>query len=389
MEWSMRVIISAGGTGGHLYPAIALADELKSLRSDTDILFFTGKSRLERELVWKSGYAARYLDVHGFKRKISLDFLRASVRASKGFLQASQFMRVFLPHIVVGCGGAVSAPVVMAARYCKIPTLIHEQNVIPGLTNRLLSRFASAIAISFEDSRTYFPGRKRVELTGNPIRRGVLDVSRKEALSTFDFDSRRKTLAVFGGSQGARTVNEAVISSYPFIRDRGIQILHLTGEGDYPYVSQRMSAVTKPTDRVVYRARPYLDQMGLAYAASDLVVTRAGATTVAELTAWGCPAILVPYPYAPRAHQERNARVLKAAGGAKIILNKELDGENLAGVICKFLFNEGMLDKMAQEMKNLGKPEAARHLAEMVLETAMKEEYPSDIIDREEELGYN
>ncbi|MFZ3062292.1 MAG: undecaprenyldiphospho-muramoylpentapeptide beta-N-acetylglucosaminyltransferase [Actinomycetota bacterium] len=370
----MRVIISAGGTGGHLYPAIALADELKSLRSETDILFFTGKSSLERELVWKSGYAARYLDVQGFRRKISLDFLRASVRASKGFLQASEFMGIFLPHIVVGCGGAVSAPVVMAARYRKIPTLIHEQNVIPGLTNRLLARFASAIAISFEDSRAYFPGRKGVELTGNPIRRGVLDVSREEALSTFDFDSRRKTLTVFGGSQGSRTINEAVISCYSLIRDRDIQILHLTGEGDYAYVSQRMSAVTKSTDRVAYRARPYLDQMGLAYAVSDLVVTRAGGATVAELTAWGCPALLVPYPYAPRAHQERNARVLKDAGAAEILLNKELNGENLAGAINKFLFDEAVLDKMGQKMKSLGKPEAARHLAEMVLETAMKEE---------------
>jgi len=370
MEWSMRVIISAGGTGGHLYPAIALADELKSLKSEIDILFFTGKSPLERELMWQSGYAARYLEVHGFRRKASLDFLRASIRASRGFLKASEFMKVFLPHIVVGCGGAVSAPVVMAARYHKIPTLIHEQNVIPGLTNRLLSRFARVIAVSFEDSRAYFPRRRRVECTGNPIRQGVLNVSREEAFSTFDLDSRRKTLTVFGGSQGARAINEAVIFSYPLIKDEDIQILHLTGEGDYPYVSRRMSSIRKPDDRVIYRAIPYLDRMGLAYAVSDLVIARAGATTVAELTAWGCPALLVPYPYAPSAHQEKNAKALKSAGAAEIISNKNLNGEKLASAISKFLFNEELLDRMGQNMKNLGRPEAGRRLAELVLETA-------------------
>jgi UDP-N-acetylglucosamine--N-acetylmuramyl-(pentapeptide) pyrophosphoryl-undecaprenol N-acetylglucosamine transferase len=373
MEWSMRVIISTGGTGGHLYPAIALADELKSLRSDIDIFFFTGKSPLERELMLKSGYPVRNLSVHGFRRKVSLDFLRTSIRASEDFLKASQFMRVFLPDIVIGCGGAVSAPVVMAARYHKIPTLIHEQNVVPGLTNRLLSKFASVIAISFIDSRAYFPNRKKTELTGNPIRQGVLDVSREEAFSAFDFDGRRKTLTVFGGSQGARTINEAVISCYHLIRDKDIQVLHITGEGDYSYVSQRMSSVKKSTDRLVYKARSYLDRMGLAYAASDLVLARAGATTVAELSAWGCPALLVPYPYAPRAHQERNAQVLKSAGAAEIIPNRELSGENLASAINQCLFNDEILARMGQNMKNLAKPKAARRLAELVLETAKSE----------------
>lgn len=292
-------------------------------------------------------------------------------------------MRRFLPHVVIGCGGAVTAPVVLAAFARRVPTVIQEQNVIPGLTNRLLGKVVRAIAVSFEESKSFFPRRKRVIVTGNPIRRIFLEASRLEAIEKLKLDPARKTLVILGGSLGAQVINEAALDAYPSLCQLDtLQIVHITGEKNFDNVSRKLSKLKGSHDKLIYEVIPYSDEIWLIYSAADLVLARAGASTVTELIALGKPALLVPYPYAPRAHQEKNARILEAQGGAKVIPNDDLKGETVVEAVKRYLYEESELEKMRMGMRALAKPQAARNLARLVNEVALDEKSTE-----EEEMG--
>ncbi len=282
-------------------------------------------------------------------------------------------MNQFAPSIVVGFGGAVSFPVVLAASRSNALTMIHEQNVVPGLANRLLSRVTDSIAVSYEESRPYFPKAKHIDFTGNPVRRWLFNVTKDEAYEKLGVDETRKTLVVFGGSQGAKAINEAVIQLYRGLRDRAdICIFHITGERDYKQVTEQINGEFKESDRIKYKAVPYLDEMGLAYLVSDLALCRAGAGTIAELTAFSVPAIIVPYPYAARHHQEVNAKVLVDRGAAMVINNDDLDSDKVIREVDSLLLDEGRLASMKVASKETGRPNAAVDLANLVIKKARK-----------------
>lgn len=272
------------------------------------------------------------------------------------------------PQVVIGFGGAVTYPVLRAAKRLGLPTLIHEQNIIPGAANRYLSRLVDVVTVSWEPAVRMFPRQTRVVVTGNPIRVAHLNVSRRQARKTLKLNEEGQVLTVFGGSQGARHINKAAVESYPkLIMVKDLNIMHLTGERDFDETVKAWSSAGS-SDRV--KLYPYLDEMGLAYRASDLFVCRAGASTLAELAAYGSPAILIPYPYASNDHQTKNAAVFEAAGAAVVIKDEALDADTLIEATTTLLGNTGLLQAMRAAMSKLGHTDAAARLAGLIVEVA-------------------
>ncbi len=279
--------------------------------------------------------------------------------------------------MVVGMGGYASFPTMAAAIILRVPCLIHEQNVLPGLANRVLGRFVSKIAVSFPETEKFFPCGK-VFLTGNPVREEIIrnlgsETKRKEALSYFNLELERKTLLIFGGSQGARRLNEAFLEAYDkFRNETGLQIILATGINQYEIFKERFEQIKNLSDKLLCQCFPYIERMNLAYAVSDLVLSRAGAITLAELTTSGIPAILVPYPYASGGHQEKNARYLEKQGAAKLLLDEDLNGESMLQAVSSLIYDEEALGKMRMNMLSIGKPDAAKELAKQVEKLARK-----------------
>lgn len=322
------IVIAAGGTGGHLYPGIALAQEL-SARGVRPV-FAVRENDVCRPIVTADGCSCEAIPARGMPRRLSpavFSFLYAQAR---GLFAARALLRRLRPAAVVGMGGYISFPVIAAARLMGIPTMIHEQNVMPGLANRVLARFVNRVAVSFPESARYFPRRATV-VTGNPVRRSLCGIDRAGALQRLHLPAGKFTILVFGGSQGAAAVNSVVAGAWDHVpadvRGR-LQFIHAAGPGDHERVA------------VLYREKnipgvvvPYLMNIGDAYAAADLVISRAGATTVAELGILGVPAILIPYPFATADHQSYNARVLAASGQASVIPERDLTAQSLAARI--------------------------------------------------------
>lgn len=365
----MRVIISGGGTAGHVYPGLALAAALQRTKKDLDILFVGTSTGLEATLVPQAGYDFKAIEAKGLPRKPSFKAFGTFLSAGKGTIEAANLLRHFKPDIVVGMGAYVSLPVVGAAVLLHIPTVVHEQNAIPGLVNRVLGRVASAVAVSYPHMAEFFPRGKRVEVTGNPIRREILTAHREAAIKGLGLDLKRKTLLVFGGSRGAQKINEAVVEAYDTWRHNdGLQIVHATGKINYELVKRAIEDIQRGDDRLRYEALPYIDDMSIAYAGSDLLVCRSGATTIAEVTAIGLPAIIIPYPYATDNHQEKNARSLKDTGAAEVILDRELSGLALCEMVDLLLLDEERLRAMTAASLAFGKPDADENLAALVFE---------------------
>jgi UDP-N-acetylglucosamine--N-acetylmuramyl-(pentapeptide) pyrophosphoryl-undecaprenol N-acetylglucosamine transferase len=370
----MKVIISGGGTAGHLYPGLALAETLRSTEEAADILFVGTKKGLESKVIPESGYAFKAIEVLGFKRKLSISSIKAFFCLISGVIRSLLIVNEFKPDVVVGLGGYVCVPVVAVSAFKKIPVLIHEQNAVPGLANRLLSRKADVVAVSFSSSEDFFSHAKKVVLTGNPVRAEILN-SKKSEYGKFDLDPARKTLFIFGGSRGAERINQAAIDAYPLFKgEDSLQIIHSTGKMNFGRVTAEMDRIRSCDDKLVYRCYPYLDQIGLAYSVSDLVVCRAGATTLAEITALGKAAILVPYPYATEDHQKKNGEILEKAGAAKLISDDELDGPRLFQEVTKVMFDSKLLKKMGEASQGLSCPDAAKRMLNLVLEIARSRE---------------
>lgn len=365
----MKVIVAGGGTGGHVYPGLALADRLRSDHGAA-VEFIGSPSGPEAQLVPDAGYPFHPVDAAPLYREVSRRAARApfvalrSVRASRPFLVGAD--------VVVGVGGYVSVPPGLAARRAHVPLVLHEQNAVPSLSNRLLARRAVAVGLTFEDARERMPGRAPATLTGNPVRASILSVPARraelaaEARSAFGFDPQLTTVVVFGGSQGALHLDETIAGALPLLADRhDLQFLVLTG-ADHAKVVAGPAAGGAPRTHVL----PFLDRMELAYAVADLAVTRSGATSIAEMTVCGIPMLLVPYPFATENHQEANARELERTGAAAVELDTDLTAEGLANRITVLVDERERRGAMATASRAWGRPDADVALAELVVGAA-------------------
>jgi UDP-N-acetylglucosamine--N-acetylmuramyl-(pentapeptide) pyrophosphoryl-undecaprenol N-acetylglucosamine transferase len=366
----MRVVVGTGGTAGHVLPALAVAGRLRD-RLGADVVFVGRAEGQEATLVPAAGFPLEPVEALPFGRKVSLSTLRAPLAALRAARRSLAIVRG--ADVVVGMGGYVSVPVSLAARRERVPLVLHEQNALPGLANRLAARWAGTVALSFAETADRFPRRVQTVVTGNPVRGSIVRVAAQrevlaaEAERELDLDPGRRTVVVFGGSQGALRLNRAGVELCAMLADRGdLQMLLLTGPRHHEEVRSRLSAAGS----LLVRTLPFLDRMELAYAAADLVVARAGATTVAELAVCGLPAILVPYPYATGRHQEANARALGRAGGATVLLDDAATGGALAQRLQTLLDDAGRLLSMARAARRFGRPEAADALADVTAAAA-------------------
>lgn len=356
-----RIIIAGGGTGGHLFPGIAVARELEMMFEKPGILFVVGHKRIESEILSHYGYKVASIDVEGLKGRGWKKGLKVLIKLPKSIFQSVSLIRDFSPALVLGMGGYSAGPACLAAKFLGLKTAIHEQNSYPGLTNRLLSRIVDRIFISFETSREGFKPRPSV-LTGNPVRNELFTSDGKKAEH-----SDRFTILVVGGSQGARAVNRAFAEALVSLNKKGKypEVIHQTGKIDHEQVLEDYRCKNLKGEVV-----PFIEDMVNAYNRADLVVSRAGATTVFELAASGKPSVLIPYPHAANNHQEMNALSLVKAGGAEMIRQKDLTGEVMARVLTKYMDDRQALNEMGKNAQKIGRPDAAKIIVDQLLEMA-------------------
>ena len=357
----MNIVIAGGGTGGHLFPALAIAGELKRRFDDVKITFVGTVKGIEAKIVPKEGYDVRFIRSEGLVGNNVYRTVRSILKVPLSLKDSYMILKDLNPDLVFGVGGYSSGPVLMCAKLMGIPTMIHEQNSLPGFANRVLGKFVDTIAVTYHESINYF-SREKTYLTGNPVRDEILKGEKERGYNIFSLDRNLFTIFVFGGSSGATHINKAVGEALVYLepfRD-SIQFLHQTGERDY-------SAVVK-----IYRSRefkgtvvPFAYEMADAYKVADLIISRAGATTLAELTATGKAAILVPYPYAAGNHQEVNARKLLDIGAARMILDRDLNGKTLSDLIKYMLEDPDAIAEMERTSKSLGSPDATKKVVEL------------------------
>jgi len=356
---TLRVIIAGGGTGGHLFPGIAVARELEKRFENSEILFVIGRQRMESEILSRYGYKVESISVEGMKGRGWKKGLSVIAGLPKSFFQSISVIKRFLPNFVLGVGGYSSGPFCLAARFKGIPTAIHEQNSYPGLTNRLLSGFVDRVFVSFEKSKAHLKG-KDLFLTGNPVREELFSDDRVEQKNQEEF-----TILVVGGSQGAMAINKVFAESLEYLNaeKRFPSVIHQTGKADFERAEND------------YRNRglkgelnPFIQDMNTAYNRADIVVSRAGATTIFELAALGKPSVLIPYPFATNQHQEINARSLVSVGGAEMIIESDLTAKGMAQTIIKYMDNRSDLEEMAARAKKMGRRDAAKVIADQLLD---------------------
>jgi UDP-N-acetylglucosamine--N-acetylmuramyl-(pentapeptide) pyrophosphoryl-undecaprenol N-acetylglucosamine transferase len=359
----MRLLLAGGGTGGHLFPGVAIAEELRARAPDAAIKFVGTRRGIEARVLPAAGWDVDFIEVSGLKTVGLLGAIRGLFRLPRALLQARRVLRAFRPDVVIGVGGYASGPVVLVARLRGIPTAICEQNSIPGLTNKLLGRVARAVFLSFDLSRRYFKARK-VRLTGNPIRRPML--ARLAAAAEAPEPRERASVLVSGGSLGAVAVNELAAGALiELARERPLTIVHQTGEKGLADTAARYRDAKVEAD-----VRPFIDDMAAEYARADLIVARAGATTVAELAIAGKPAIFIPYPFAADNHQELNAAEMADAGAALSFRQADLTSAILLEQLRNLLDDDALRTRMGSAMKALARPGAAATIVDWCQEQA-------------------
>ncbi|GAB2605464.1 undecaprenyldiphospho-muramoylpentapeptide beta-N-acetylglucosaminyltransferase [Spirosoma areae] len=358
----MKVIISGGGTGGHIYPAIAIANELKAIDPTTEILFVGAEGKMEMEKVPRAGYTIVGLPVVGIKRELSLANLGFPLKLGRSLLRARQIVRDFQPDAAVGVGGYASGPLLLAASLKGIPTLIQEQNSYAGLTNKVLARWAKRICVAYPGMDAFFPAEK-LKLTGNPVRSDIQFAGEQVEAGRqfFGLEVARPTLLIIGGSQGARTINESMEAGLPRFIDAGVQVIWQTGPA---FIERARTAVAAVGSRLL-NAYDFIYEMDKAYAVADVVVSRAGALSVSELCLVGRPAILVPFPAAAEDHQTKNAMSL-VENGAALLVNDRTAREELITAALDLLSNPVQQQQLSRQIKTLARPNAARDIADEV-----------------------
>ncbi|GAB3943575.1 undecaprenyldiphospho-muramoylpentapeptide beta-N-acetylglucosaminyltransferase [Spirosoma harenae] len=359
----MNVIISGGGTGGHIYPAIAIANELKVIDPTTKILFVGAEGKMEMEKVPRAGYDILGLPVVGIKRELTLSNLGFPFKLGRSLLRARQIVHDFQPDVAVGVGGYASGPLLLAASMKRIPTLIQEQNSYAGLTNKVLARWAKRICVAYPDMETFFPAAK-IKLTGNPVRSDIqlADQQVEAGRKLFNLEATRPTLLIIGGSQGARKINESIEAGLARFVEAGIQVIWQTG----PAFIERARAAVAALQSPLVNAYDFIYDMDKAYAVADAVVSRAGALSVSELCIVGRPAILVPFPAAAEDHQTKNAMSL-VNHKAALLVNDRNAPEELVTAALKLLNDPAQQRQLSKQIKTFAKPNAAQDIAAEVI----------------------
>lgn len=361
----MKVLVTGGGTGGHIYPALAFIDYVKTIENDSEFLYVGTNRGLESKIVPKTGIPFQTIEIQGFRRKLTFENIKTIQLFLKSVGEAKKILKEFQPDVVIGTGGYVSGAVVYAAARMKIPTIVHEQNSVPGITNKFLSRFVDKVAISFPDAANYFPSEK-VSLIGNPRGQEVASTPKSDILKEYQLDPGKKTVLIFGGSQGALSIHQAVTAALPQLAQRDYQTLYASGERYFSELAEKIS-VNQQQDGMI-SLQPYINQMAEVMANVDLLIGRAGATSIAEFTALGLPAILIPSPYVTNDHQTKNAQSLVKAGAVKLLPDAELTGESLLAAIDEIMGNEELQTAMAKASKNEGIVDASQRLYQLVEE---------------------
>ncbi|MGM0436874.1 MAG: undecaprenyldiphospho-muramoylpentapeptide beta-N-acetylglucosaminyltransferase [Bacillota bacterium] len=360
----MKAIITGGGTGGHIYPALAVALELKN--KGWKILYIGSKNSLEKDITQEWDIEFKGIDVAPLPRKFNFKLITSLVSNLKGLYQSRKTIKKFKPDLVFGTGGFVAGSVVLAGFLSRKPTIIHEQNVYPGVTNKILSKFSDKIAINFKEAKKFFPNkiRNKIIYTGNPVREIILQTKRSEGIKYFNFKSSAKTVLIFGGSQGAESINKSVAEVYKYIiENNNLQLIHITGKNNYKEVINYLKEKEIKLDNCPgIRIISYLEHMEYAYAAADLVISRAGATALSEITAKGLAAILIPYPYATGDHQKFNAQFLADNDAAIIIEEEKINEKFLLQNFKNIINDELLLNKMSENSNKLGEKKAVKKI---------------------------
>jgi len=347
----MRLIMAGGGTGGHLFPGLAVAREFQRRDAGTEILFVGSERGIEGRILPQEGFPLEAVPIKGIKGRGARGLLEALYSVPVSFIRSLGIIARFRPECCIGLGGYASAPLLFAATVKRIRCAIMEQNLRPGLTNRILGWMVNRVFTTFKESTPYFPPSKVVE-TGTPVRWQDLPRVKK---------GDELTLLVFGGSAGAHRINMCVMEALGRLKDLAgvLQVVHQTGETDYNLIKDAYSSLPFSSE-----VKPFIDRMDQNYARADLVVCRAGASTIAEITAFGKAAILVPYPYAADDHQRLNAQALKECGAAEMILDQELNGERLAGLIRDLYGDRKGREALGEAAQKMGRPEAAKRIVD-------------------------
>lgn len=354
-----KFILSGGGTGGHIYPAIAIANELKSRFPDADILFVGAKDKMEMQKVPQAGYPIQGLWIAGLQRRLTFDNALFPVKLLSSLLKSRQIIKQFKPDVVIGTGGFASGPLLQMANSAGIPTVIQEQNSYPGITNKLLSKKANAICVAYEKLERFFP-KEKIVLTGNPVRQDLIEVQSKraEGLAHYNLDPNKKTILILGGSLGARRINQLIEKELEFFASQNVQLLWQCGKF---YLDEYQKFNSENV-----QVMAFIERMDLVYAAADVVISRAGASSVSELCIVGKPVIFIPSPNVSEDHQTKNAKSVADKNGAILIRESELDS-NFESTFSDLITDEKKQNELSQNINNLALPNATKAIVEEIL----------------------
>ncbi|WP_339888283.1 undecaprenyldiphospho-muramoylpentapeptide beta-N-acetylglucosaminyltransferase [uncultured Flavobacterium sp.] len=354
-----KFIISGGGTGGHIYPAIAIANELKNKFPDAEFLFVGAKDKMEMQKIPQAGYEIKGLWIAGLQRKLTLKNAMFPFKLTSSLWNSYLILKKFKPNVVVGTGGFASGAVLKMATILNIPTLVQEQNSYPGITNKLLAKKANSICVAYENLERFFP-KEKTKLTGNPVRQDLISVEskREEAIDYFNLDKAKKTLLVLGGSLGARRINQLIAQELDFLLANNIQIIWQTGK----LYHEQYNNLTAANVRVV----SFIDRMDLVYAASDFIISRSGASSVSELCIIGKPTIFIPSPNVAEDHQTKNAKAICDKNAAILIKESELENQ-FETVFKDLISNEEKQKTLSQNIKKLAKPNATKDIVDEIV----------------------
>jgi len=361
-----KVIISGGGTGGHIFPALAIANALKSIDSGIDILFVGAEGKMEMEKIPAAGYPIQGLNISGLQRSLTLKNLAFPFKVISSLTKAGRIIDAFKPDVAIGVGGYASGPLLYMAACKGVPSVIQEQNSYPGITNKILAKKAKLICVAYDGMEKFFP-RDKITLTGNPVRADILNIAdkKREAAGFFGLDENKKTMLVVGGSQGARSINHSMLAGIKKISDAGVQVIWQTGKQFIKEAAEATAAINANE----LKAFDFISRMDLAYAMADLVVSRAGASTVSELCIAGKPAVMVPLPTAAEDHQTKNIMSLVKHQAAVMVKDADA-GSTLVDTALSLLKDEQKLRELAKNITKLALPGSAMEIARQVLSLA-------------------
>jgi UDP-N-acetylglucosamine--N-acetylmuramyl-(pentapeptide) pyrophosphoryl-undecaprenol N-acetylglucosamine transferase len=356
----MKVLMVGGGTGGHIYPAIAIAEAIQDRMLDSQVLFVGSEGGIEEKIVPEARFSLATIKARGMLRKLSFKAITSPFYAVAGFFDSLKVIKTFQPDVIVATGGFVSLPVVLAGAFRRVPIVLHEGNLIPGLTTRICKWFATAINVEFESQRKYFKWKK-VHCVGGPVRKDIIQAVKSIAIQKMGLRQDRKILLVLGGSQGARSINKVVIEALPELAKLNIQVIHVCGERDHGWIKDAVKE-----EYPFYHLISYMYNVWDGLAACDLVVSRAGATAISEIIARGLPSILIPFPFSAEGHQDKNAGLLKDSGAAMVMNDQALDKDLLIQNIEKIMKDRELHAKMSSASALLGRPKAANDFVDII-----------------------